>query len=291
MQGIVQFEILRRDAVSQRNVKHDSALAIDSFHDGTRLLPEIKAWIHYLSDCMRSSDMITGRVLQSVMHDMLSENPHDRITSHNLVKILKNLTESVQTRLGTKLGPRSEDSSVLKALHTFDELYASGPQRPSSKVRSSRIVSVMAPRMPSKPSNAQNSSPHFYSEAPSALLSPPPRLDTPPDWNSYPSSIAAADSTSNQSQPSTSSPGYALENLDIDIFRIRRHLDTRFPRFHGSIGSHTERPMSSLADKYLERHIQDRDMVSEFSFTISTSLPWCRYSLSITVQACENIRT
>jgi len=116
LQGVLQFEILRKRASGDRKS--------DKFHDGSDVLPHIKLWHDYLRSHIRIADTATARVLDLVEAKMLKKNPADRLTSQDLCKDLDYLLKLAKIALQTELRDsriKEVDNVVKQALMEVEE--------------------------------------------------------------------------------------------------------------------------------------------------------------------------
>lgn len=67
----------------------------DYFHNGYRMLPEIKEWHAYLHAVSRKTDHISKAVLDIVETSMLVEDGRDRITAGKLSQMLEKILEEI----------------------------------------------------------------------------------------------------------------------------------------------------------------------------------------------------
>lgn len=97
IQGICQYEELRRLAISELRQRCDSSKLIstpeadDCFHDGVRVLPEVSSWLTYLRHGLRNSDFVSGQLLDLISEALLLGDPAKRILSPGLCERLGNI--------------------------------------------------------------------------------------------------------------------------------------------------------------------------------------------------------
>lgn len=119
--GVETFQILRTQACERQKRERQQAFETrklttmtDAFHDGVDVLPEIKHWHDYLKEVMRTSDLITPKILDLVDRKMLKENPRDRLSSKNLCKDLDSIVTAAEALL--REIPKKTHDSVQVAL-------------------------------------------------------------------------------------------------------------------------------------------------------------------------------
>lgn len=128
--GVETFQILRTQACERQKRERQQAFETrklttmtDAFHDGVDVLPEIKHWHDYLKEVMRTSDLITPKILDLVDRKMLKENPRDRLSSKNLCKELDSIVTAAEAHL--REIPKKTHDSVQVALLSKEKRHKS----------------------------------------------------------------------------------------------------------------------------------------------------------------------
>lgn len=133
--GLEQFETLRKTAIrrlrGQQNKDNSISTpgAINAFHDGQKVLPEVRYWHQYLRTVIRTSDPISRRILDLVDDKMLRSTPDKRISSADLCEKLKDIDIVVGHEQKTKQGTETHES-VLTAIRDFETDCATAKKPP-----------------------------------------------------------------------------------------------------------------------------------------------------------------
>src|SRR5215469_16401047 len=125
--GIRQFELLRQQGLSKLCQQRGTGFYIcGSFHDGRKLLPEVKAWSDYLKQCKRVGDTVTEGVLDLVESRMLLEDPSARIRAKDLClslsTVLETATRERERRVQDSVTKWSVEPAVLEAIKTQQDI-------------------------------------------------------------------------------------------------------------------------------------------------------------------------
>ncbi|KAH6866648.1 hypothetical protein BKA58DRAFT_441646 [Alternaria rosae] len=116
-QGIRQYERLRR--LSSAN--NMNGLALDRFHDGYDVLPEIGKWHNYLRGHLRASDTTTELVLDLTESKLLRGDAAARCNLGELCKKLRELSGYAEFKIkGLEKVSKDTDPAVMKALSSIE---------------------------------------------------------------------------------------------------------------------------------------------------------------------------
>lgn len=155
-QGILQYETLRRQAVSELRKRHDQDPAVgtptahDAFHNGCDVLPEVLHWHNYLRTIARHLDCLSVGVLGLIEKRMLLWNPGDRISSTHLCEELNFMLKAADTDYTNSHQDAGTHESVLKALLDYDQ------EAPASTTEAARAKSSGMQRVASTSSSSRH---------------------------------------------------------------------------------------------------------------------------------------
>ncbi|KAH7390460.1 hypothetical protein BKA66DRAFT_568405 [Pyrenochaeta sp. MPI-SDFR-AT-0127] len=129
--GVLQYERLRARAASNR----EGDKSYDRFHDGNKVLPDIRKWHNYLRGHMRPSDTTTPLVLDLIENHMLQSDPYNRLEISALCHTLKDCIKMAEEKVKSlATHSRNTDQTVLGALLELE--------KEAAKERSSRTKST-----------------------------------------------------------------------------------------------------------------------------------------------------
>lgn len=112
--GVEHYERLRIEANITRRDR-----SIDSFHDGFKLLPEIRKWHEYLRVAARRTDTLTEAVLDIVDRYMLISDYKNREHASGVLKLLSNVV--CQETTSEALIPPQEIIDFLETLEADEQ--------------------------------------------------------------------------------------------------------------------------------------------------------------------------
>ncbi len=136
-QGVLRYYEFRRLAIKklreakERGEDVSTPTANDAFHDGKDALPEVLHWHSYLRSVLRTSDTVTGPILDLVERQMLCSEPSARIDSKQLCTRLEEILEKAEQshHFFLQTGQlRDTEDTVKEALLMF------GDEAPSNTV-------------------------------------------------------------------------------------------------------------------------------------------------------------
>ncbi|CAN9426566.1 unnamed protein product [Alternaria alternata] len=117
-QGLDQYKRFRQLALGNNK---DGA-ALDCFHNGSDVLPEVKKWHDYLRGHLRLSDTTTKLVLDLIEHKLLRADPAVRHTMGDLCVKLEELSNAAERRIQTLPKLSSDiDPVTTMALYKIEE--------------------------------------------------------------------------------------------------------------------------------------------------------------------------
>jgi hypothetical protein len=288
-QGIMQFEILRRDAIKRmnKNIDHKSNIEVrDAFHNGDKVMDEVTTWHKYLRDHIRVSDKITPLVLDLLDERLFVADPKERATTVELCEKLDAILHSVKAtanpglpevisqslqKTDKKAAARPIYEAMEKLADKLEKLQRSGATSPVAVAESRSSTANKIPLM--KTTNRTRSGLSAQERSADGAVQSPvePTISTPKKEDSKVIQTEQANPpraarTSDASLHTSVSQG-SIPQLKSQNGRTYTNLSSQSSPITNHLQAHEERGKSWIRrkekpDKQLEHWFKGRDVVS-----------------------------